>query len=348
MPVNQSAIRHISLQRTRIFVFGWLLIPITAMACGFGYQTLANAYDRRVVLPPGQLIKTDNGSQHLYCTGERDNARPTVVLEGGLGAPALLWALVQPEIAKHTRVCSYDRAGYGWSDESSHKRDALELATELRELLRQAGEQPLFILVGHSFGGIIARVYAATYPTEVAGMILVDARHESTFERMPAEFLEVDERNLRNARLLQLSTPLGFTRLAGTLGWLDHFETYLEPLPDDMEKAAWALMINNPHHWNTAVAEREAINVSYTQAETAHLPGTLPLIVLSAENGADAWRSSNDRADSNTRDLWMELQGELSGLTAASQWIIVKDSGHYIYFDQPSAIVDAVVSMLGP
>jgi pimeloyl-ACP methyl ester carboxylesterase len=174
----------------------------------------------------------------------------------------------------------------------------------------------------------------------------VDARHEDFFERMPPAYLQSDENNLRSARLLRLITPLGLTRLAGASGQLEAFEAYLAPLPDEVEGAAWAKMIYAPQHWSTAVSERESIEESYRQVRLASLPQEMPLIVLTAENGVEAWRSVESPADESAGAIWLELQEKLSGLSHQSQWIIVKGSGHYIYFDRPTAIIEAVVSMM--
>ena len=327
---------------------GLLLAQAALLAGGAFYQSAAAAADRRQFPPPGKLVELDGYRLHLNCTGQRREDTPTVIIEGGLGAPSLMWSLVQPSIAAYARVCSYDRAGQGWSEASPLPRTARPMMGELHDLLERAGETPPFILVGHSFGGVLMRVYATAYPADVAGLILVDARHEDYFQRMPADYLKTDENNLRRARWLRQITPFGLTRLAGRLGTLDTFETYLAPLPDDIEPAAWAMMIYNPQHWSISVAEREAIETSYQQVRATRLPEDLPLTVLTAEHGMEAWQPAAGATDAAARAIWMDLQAELAGLTAHGQWIIVRDSGHYIYFDQPQAIVEAVASMVKP
>ena len=112
---------------------------------------------------------------NLNCTGM---GSPNVILESGAGMSSVGWAAIQPQIAKFTRVCSYDRAGYGWSGSGPEPRTSLQIAKELKLLLDTGGEKGPYILVGPSFGGFIARVFAGLYPTETAGMVLVDAMHE--------------------------------------------------------------------------------------------------------------------------------------------------------------------------
>jgi pimeloyl-ACP methyl ester carboxylesterase len=328
--------------RVGYFFLGLLILWVGIPA----YQFFERRHELQRFSPRGELVYSDGVKLHLYCTGKKVNGRSTVILESGIGAPSLVWSLVQPGISRQARVCSYDRAGYGWSEPSPSPRTAKQIAQELHNLLQQAGEAPPYILAGHSFGGILIRVYVAEYPSEVSGVVLVDARHEDFFQRMPPEYLESDKNNLKRAKQLKLLTPLGVTRLAGEAGWLETFETYLSPLPDDIESEAWALMIYNPEHWSTAVAEREALEESYRQVKLKPLPLDMPLIVLTAENGVDAWRYSTSPVDGAAKTMWMEMQRELSQLSAKGQWLIVKDSGHYIYFDNPDSIINATISLL--
>lgn len=333
--------------RLKLYITAILIFYCVLLGAGAIYQAVASHQDDKAFPPPGRLIDMGGYSLHINCQGTRQPDAPLVVLEGGLGAPSFMWALVQPEIAKHARVCSYDRAGYGWSTlNSAQPRTADHLAEELHSLLQKAGENPPYILVGHSYGSIMIRMFGGYYGSELAGVIFIDPRHEDFFNRMPPDYLQIDKRNLRNARILKIITPLGFTRLMGSWGFLKAFENYLAPLPNEVEPAAWARMIYNPRHWAASLAEREASEISYQQVRTVKLPASLPLVVLTAANGIDAWRPQGYQPDARAQEIWLQMQKEQSELTSAGQWIIIEDSGHYMYFDQPDAIVDAVLKML--
>src|SRR5947207_3172616 len=117
--------------------------------------------------PPGKLIDVGGWRLHLNCTGEVRAPQPTVILESGSGDFSVEWSLVQPGVAKFAHVCSYDRAGDGWSELGPHPRTMHQIVYELHTLLERAGVKPPFALVGHSYGGWIVRLYAATYPSEV-------------------------------------------------------------------------------------------------------------------------------------------------------------------------------------
>ena len=126
--------------------------------------------------PPGHLYDVDGHAMHLYCTG---SGSPTVVLESGHGEAFTVWGKVQPGLSKVTRTCSYDRAGFGWSADQPGERDATHIVDQLHGLLESAGITDPVVLAGHSAGGLYATVYAATFPEEVAAVVLVDATSPS-------------------------------------------------------------------------------------------------------------------------------------------------------------------------
>jgi pimeloyl-ACP methyl ester carboxylesterase len=327
-------------------LLGLPVMLVAVLALTSLYQAEASRRDVQAFPAPGKLIDVGGYRLHIYCTGQRPNGSPTVVFEGGLGAASVMWSMVQQGTAVQMRACSYDRAGYGWSEVGPQPRTAHQIVNELHKLLEKAGEQAPYILVGHSFGGAIIRLYASTYPDQVAGLVLVDARHEDFFQRMPPTFLQVDETNLQRARALRLVTPLGLTRLAGNAGLLELSARYLAPLPDKDEAAARAIMIYNPQHWQTSVAEREVITASYNEVRAARLRPDLTLVVLIAANGVEAWQTSSGAVDQAARDTWMGLQRELAGLTTRSRSIVVDTGGHYIQLDRPDAVIDAILQDL--
>ncbi len=117
-------------------------------------------------------------------------------------------------------------------------------------------------------------------------------------------------------------------------------------MPDKLQATAKAIMFYNVRHWQTSIAERESINQSFDEVRTTHLPSELHLIVLTAFNGVEAWQPTGSTIDQATRDTWMDLQRELTGLTTHSEWVVVESSGHYIQLDRPEAVVDAILKEL--
>lgn len=161
---------------------GLLVVVVVSVIAGFVYQTIAEAIDRRSYPPPGLLVDIGGRHMHLQCAG---TGEPVVILEGGLGGFSPDWFWVQNAVAGDTRVCSYDRAGFGWSDPGPKPRDANAITSDLHALLTAAEIQGPYVLVGHSYGGLGVRAFAAAFPGEVAGIVLIDSSHPDQWTRLP-------------------------------------------------------------------------------------------------------------------------------------------------------------------
>ncbi len=302
-------------QRGRSFwirrvLLGLLCSLLVLTGTGALYQTVATAIDQRTYPPPGRLIDVGGYSLHINCLG---TGSPTVVLESGMFASSSMWAWVQPDLAQHTRVCAYDRAGMGWSETGPAPRDASNIAAELYTLLRAAHEAGPYVLVGHSLGGVSTRIFATQYADEIAGVVLVEATHPDVLTRLPAE------------------TAAGFTppawqlRLFGVLGrvgiarGIHLLVPDLRDLPLAQRSTVTALNVST-RSLDTIAAELGAIEPSLTQARTAGTLGTMPLLVLSAE----ATYANNPQAQS----VWEALQQELTRLSPNSVHQTVPGTTH--------------------
>jgi pimeloyl-ACP methyl ester carboxylesterase len=158
------------------------LVILLAIA-GASYQATESRLDAQRFPQIGKSVDVGGYKLNLNCTGQ---GSPTVILDSGLGGLALSWQGVQGEVEKFTRVCTYDRGGYGWSDPGPMPRTSAQIVKELHTLLQNSGEKPPYILVGHSSGGFNVRVYNGQYPDDVVGMVLVDASHEDQVRESPA------------------------------------------------------------------------------------------------------------------------------------------------------------------
>src|SRR5262245_17627964 len=167
---------------TRILA-GFAGLLLFAGVSGATYQWIATRRDLAATPPPGRLVDIGGYRLHLWCTG---SGKPAVILESGLGGGAFSWPYVQREVAGFTQVCSYDRAGFGYSDPAPGPRTSRQIARELHQLVERGGIEESLILVGASFGGFTARVFASDYPERIAGLVLVDASHENQRERYAA------------------------------------------------------------------------------------------------------------------------------------------------------------------
>lgn len=163
-------------------LLGVVVVVIGLVIAGVIYESIAQTLDRRAFPPPGRMVRVDGFRLHLYCLGK---GSPTVLIEVGAGSRSLDWLDVQKRAADVTRVCTYDRAGFGWSDPGPRPRDVKEIGGELDHLIASGGLPRPLVLVGHSFGGLIVRMFAYEHPTEVAGMVLVDAAEENMDAQLP-------------------------------------------------------------------------------------------------------------------------------------------------------------------
>ncbi len=167
--------------------------------------------------PPGRLVDVGGFKLHVNCAGE---GSPAVVLDAALGGSSISWSLVQPDVAADTRVCSYDRAGFGWSEAGPMPRTASRIAGELHVLLDRAGVPPPFVLVGHSFGGFVMRIFAGRYRSDVAGLVLVDPAHPADWMTpSPKEQLKI-ERGRQLCRHGTAAARMGIARVVGFLAEL--------------------------------------------------------------------------------------------------------------------------------
>lgn len=304
-------------------IFRGLVVLVLLLAgAGFLYQNISEARDRRFNPMRGQLVTVDGRQMHINCTGQGD---PTVILDAGLGDTYLSWQRVQPEIAKFVQVCSYDRAGIGYSDPSPEPRTSRAIAGQLHDLLQAAHIPPPYILVGHSMGGLDMRVFAGIYRNQVAGVVLVDASHPEQENRLPAELKSMEGTWNREAEFLEYTTPFGIPRL---LGLCD-------------EDAAVRAAECNWHTEREKTAEMKSFSQSAAEAGTVTSFGDIPLVVLSHDPDKPSAEFPPELAKS-TNEAWEKMQEELAHLSTRGTQSIAKNSSHYIQLDRPELVIEAV------
>ena len=259
----------------------WIGAGLAALILlGLAYQAIATQMDQRNYLPPGQLVDVDGYSLHLFCIGENNDGRATVILETGLGgfATSSDWARVQPEIAKTTRVCAYDRAGLGWSDPGPQPRDAQHIAAELHTLLQNSHTPGPYVLVGWSFGGLYTREYVDLYREDVAGLVLLESSSPEQCTSTPAWQAQCAS-NARNAFIAHVLAPFSVIRIIGLF----------QPatgLPDPQNRELLAAF-SAAKDWDAQNAEYQSSSATNNQVLNSKALGAIPLFVLTAtEHGA--------------------------------------------------------------
>ncbi|MGE5673843.1 MAG: alpha/beta fold hydrolase [Mycobacterium leprae] len=307
--------------RLKRWLRGLALGLVVLIAVGIVGEGIAERMDARAFPPPGRLVDVGGYRLHLNCTGK---GSPTVVMENGSGAPSVGWALVQPAVGQFTRVCTYDRAGYAWSDPAKTPRTGEQVVADLHTLLARGGEQGPYILVAHSLGGLYARLYAARYPDQVAGMVLVDARHED-YSRMEKDSVPGPGYYMAGAAVMRvglarsLISVVGAERLAGNV-------------PPELLPVAKATLLS-PKLMNAVAAEARELTGLEDAVRSGGTLGDKPLVVLT--HGKALFPLAAE-------ETWRALNARQAALSTHGKLVVAAESGHNIMLDQPSLVIDAI------
>jgi pimeloyl-ACP methyl ester carboxylesterase len=324
----------------------WISALITALvAAGVLYQVIGSWYDRRLYAS-GRWVPIGNGSR-LYLF-ELGGGEPTVVFEAGIGATHLNWRAIQETIAEDARAVAYDRCGLGWSSRCRSARTPANIAAELHQMLHGAGLKPPFVLVGHSFGGLVMRRYALLYPGEVAGVVLVDPMRCE--EWPPLDSSKQSQVDL-GRRLIRYAVPVagcGLARLmtllllcrAGRLSdqiasaagsnsrhVLDRIKTEVGKMPRDTWPAV-ASHWSRPGFYAGLRRHIQSIPATVTEMHTAEPIRSIPVTVLSPANSAPL------------------TEDDLSRIGDQAQQVIAANSAHWIHLDEPQLVIDSIRAML--
>ena len=324
-------------------------ILAAAVSIYLGVQSMAPAAPGdEIYARPGQLVTAQGTRLNFYCMGR---GSPTVVFDSGWGDWAPVWTIVQPEVAKRTRACSYDRAGAGFSDPGPLPRTSVRIAAELRSALHNAGIRGPYILVGNAFGGDNVRTFAARYPAEVAGLVLVEADIVSSpEERRGHAKLIASMRDCRDAIAAGRLLPQLPARAGGPARSCAQ-DFFFRGLPEPM----WSRELNakllelvqtKVAIYDSYISEMEQMPVdeAYLEHHSRSL-GSRPIRVLSTGkhgvHSLDPTRTLDPEQQKYQQEVAREQAGWLE-LSSNAKQLFSDKSSEYIPFDQPSFVVDAI------
>lgn len=289
--------------------------------------------------PIGKMIDIGGYRLHMHVEGV---GTPTVILDAGAGGIGLSWELIRPTIAKITRVVTYDRAGLGWSDPSPYLRDAATMALELHAMLTNADIKAPYILVGHSLGGVIARQFAAKYPNEVAGLVMVDSAHEQQMKHFPQAMVKMVDSMKGMFAVMKLVSKLGIFALKPNLISIGGNGK----LPNDLVLQMQRVMASSKSHAEAMIAESESVYAAGTQP--VYTLGDMPLTVISHGqlDGNAVPPSLGQQVRDDYEAAWQKLQVEITSLSTRGRRIVAERSGHNVIFDQPEIVIESVLEMM--
>ena len=320
----------------RAWLAALCLVTVSLAITGALYETIGRRRDAQRFPQRGRLVQAGSIRMNIDCSGQ---GAPAVILESGSGGPSVDWLMVQPEVAKFSRVCSYDRAGYGWSDSGPEPRSSLQIARELKQLLQAAGERGPYVLVGHSMGGYAIRVYAGQYPNDVAGIVLVDASHEDQELRAPESIRQWSQDYRKHSGWKKLKyffqLHLGWARLTADR---DAPEFWPKTFRDEEN----FLTLPTKHQFAMIDEDQVFSTLSAAQVRNAGTLGDLPLIVLTATRQEDIPPEIPPKDAQAEEDLWVhQLQPELARLSTHGKQIVV-DGSHEMPTEHPQVVISAI------
>tara|TARA_R110002072_G_scaffold3803_4_gene27160 strand:+ start:2733 stop:3896 length:1164 start_codon:yes stop_codon:yes gene_type:complete len=311
--MNKCKAKKLNVQHFRPFI---LLLIITV------YALTNNAHAKEKDYP-GELIDIGTHRLHINCIG---SGNPTVIIDSGIGGFSLEWIKIQNSLADKLKICSYDRAGYGWSDPGPGPRTTARISNELRLLLTASKISGPYVLVGHSFGGYNIRYFASKYAGLTAGLILVDSSHPEQFNTEELKRVEQrqEKKTYKNSYKVRIFHPI-----------------IPESYPSENKRIAFRLMSSMKSR-NTTLNELDNMEISAQQVakQTNHPPYIFPVTILT--RGKRVW--SNDELGEQREQQWLRLQNNLKNISMQSRHFLAKESGHVIHLDQPEFVAMNIMS----
>ncbi len=300
--------------------------------------------------PIGRLVDIGGRKLHLDCRGK---GTPVVVMISGLPGFSLDWSKVHNTLARSTQTCAYDRAGYGWSEsfDSGHpKRNIASLVKELRVLLKAAKIKPPFLLLAHSFGGLIAQEFAARFKNNIAAMVLVDSSHPAQgmyfreiCKTSNAQCLEAKQKLNSMLRFCDAVAPLGIMRLLAALGLF----TTSVPYPGVIKQQVLQFMLRSPFCRSLNAEVTSFLEETSEPAAKAKSLGNIPLTVITR----NIYRARSLGIFKNIplalyEVTWKHLQLDLARLSSRSEHLTAKHAGHNIHLEESELVIKAVIKRL--
>ena len=304
---------------------------VTLLLLGVGYQKWGEAHDAKLYPAPGRLVSVGENKLHIWCIG---SGSPTVVMISGGGTPAITLYPAQIQIAKFTRVCSYDRAGLGWSEPADQPMDLTAVVAEMEELLSTVRVTGPIVLAPQSFGGLIALSYAAKNPDRVAGAVFIDASEpELYFRAIPPMVAEFERKDM----LWQTAWRLGIIRAGIPYAAPDWIKNW----PPEIKAQFFAVWSRPMAGYTSDFADVVTLTPrSQIPIASANSFGNKPVIVL-RHGRTDEWSLAATEAE------WPAAQMKLAKLSSAGRLILAKNNGHPIAEENPELVASSVKTVVG-
>ncbi|MCZ8520293.1 MULTISPECIES: alpha/beta fold hydrolase [Paenibacillus] len=335
IPTNKSEHQR-PLRRTWTkIVFAVLSILLAILISGSTYEWSAAKRARENFPPPGKLVDAGGFRLHLHKLG---SGSPTILLESGSGESSLSWREIPEKLSSFATVVAYDRAGYAWSEASPNPRTGENIVRELHTALKNAGIKGPYLLAGHSLGGMYSRLFAQTYPEEVAGMVLIDARPENDARRTEPIYAREKPKSNPSPNISILLKESGAFRL------LPNF--LLTGRVDKQDRSTFVNVVASPKYFQ-AVSEEGSLAHTTEDAIRGQNLGDLPVRVIARGVRQDLTRFGiSQTANEEIEQSWQTGQREALAISTNSRLIVAEKSGHYVIHDQPELVIQVIRDLI--
>jgi pimeloyl-ACP methyl ester carboxylesterase len=313
-----------------------LAVIVGFIGSGFLYEAIASHTATKNYPPPGKMVDAGGYSLHMVKKG---SGAPAIIFEAGSGETSLSWRDIPDQLAPYATVVTYDRAGYAWSEEADSDRTGANIVAELHTALKAEGIEGPYIMVGHSLGGMYARLFAETYRDEMAGLILVDARPEND-ERDTKETLKAEHfAGNPSSWEIKLFKRSGLLRLFQ--------DVLLEGMVAKEDRGHFINVISTPAYFDAKENEGKLSYLTEDAIRGQDL-GALPVRILVRGIAPDyASFGISEEGGRKIEEIWRAGQEAMLNISSDSQLTIAEKSGHMIMKDQPELVVEVIQELLG-
>jgi pimeloyl-ACP methyl ester carboxylesterase len=317
------------------------IVEIVGLTATTIYHQIASYRERNYSAPPGKLVTTtDNQTRHLQVRGTGDIS---VIVDASLGG--VEGYLLINELSKLTRVCIYDRSGYGWSSISFKPRTSQQIVNELNQLLTTADISPPYILVGDSFGSYNMRLYAHQFPDAVAGLVLTDGLHEDAMLSLPLSVGLLKTFFTLSFGFVAIGAALGIVRVCGMLGIFELIKPELKKF-SKVDLAHVKRSFYSAHHWITMGQEMWSLDRSGRQLKTASNLGDLPIVSIKSQTFLRPLLGIKFLSLPTADRVRDRIHQALLNLSSNSRQVLANQSSHFVWIDEPEIIINAVADLI--
>jgi pimeloyl-ACP methyl ester carboxylesterase len=334
--MGKSEIKKTPVWKKLIYGLGTTLaVVIIGISAAFTYEAIASKQAVKAYPPPGKMVDVGGYDLHLVKSG---SGSPTIVLEAGSGETSLSWRDIPDKLAPYATVVTYDRAGYAWSEKADRERTGDQIVHELYSALKQENIPGPYLMVGHSLGGMYARLFAQTYPDEVMGLVLVDARPEDDARDTQAILEQENFAGNPPASTLKLLKQSGILRLFQ--------DALLEGMVAKEDRGQFINVIATPSYFEAKEKEAELAYATEDAIRGQRL-GSLPVRIIARGLPQDyAQVGISETGGQRLEEIWQSGQRNMLDISTDSRLIVAEKSGHMVIHDQPELVVDTILDVL--